>query len=107
MLRLNELKNSDHTMWQTVKEVGKNFPSPYVSLFCAAYAFRGHGPSCRSSWLRQRNALTGKAWEDTVEGLGNEKIRFWIVVEAEAFKNTQHYALTKRPIISDQTRLFQ
>ena len=37
---------------------------------------------------RQRNALTGKAWEDTVEGLGKEKIRFWIVAEVEAFKNT-------------------
>ena len=40
MLRLNELKNVDHTMWYPVKEVGKNLPSPYASLFCAAYAFR-------------------------------------------------------------------
>ena len=50
--------------------------------------FGSRGPSCRSSWLRQRNALTGKAWEDAVDGLGKEKIRFWIVAEVEAFKNT-------------------
>ena len=50
--------------------------------------FGSRGPSCRSCWLGQRNALTGKAWEDTVEGLGKEKIRFWIVAEVEAFKNT-------------------
>ena len=92
MLRLNELKNVGHTMWQPVKEVGKNFPSPYASHYSARLMrFRSRGPSCRSSWLRQRNALTAKAWEDQAR----KKNRFWIVAELEAFKNTQRHALTQ------------
>ena len=90
MLRLNELKNGDHTMWQPVKEIGKNFPSPYASLFCAAYAFR-------VTWSELSLVLATSTkcidWEG-LRRLGEEIIRFWIVAEVEAFKNTQRHALT-------------
>ena len=91
MLRLNELKYSDHTMWQTVKEVGKNVPSPYASLFCAAYAFR-------VTWSELPSVLPTSTKCIDCEGLGRlgkEKNRFWIVAELEAFKNTQRHALTQ------------
>ena len=64
MLRLNELKNVGHTMWQPVKEVGKNFPSPYASLFCAAYAFWVTWSELQFVLATSTNALTAKTWED-------------------------------------------
>ena len=38
-----------------------------ATLFRAVYAVR------RSSYLRQKNALTKKAWGDAVQGLGKRK----------------------------------